>query len=277
MMAVGCGAKCAKAMLILFNIIFWLSGCALLGVGIWLRVDQQILRILGLADVASEQRMIEYASYLIIAVGAFVFLVGYLGCCGAMKENKCCLGLYIFFLVIVMAAELAAGILILVYKEQILAQVTDELKETLQKNDYVTEEDKNIQFTAFGSAMNYAQAEFKCCGVSSYSDYSGSNYTVNAEKIEEVEFNDFPFSCCKLQKDTNILDLKTFKQSAVEDKDKCKETSDEYFYDQGCNESLEQFVSEKTLILVGIGIGIACLEIFGFIFAVCLCRNTGDE
>lgn len=274
-MAVGCGAKCAKAMLIIFNIIFWLSGCALLGVGIWLRVDKNILEIMQLTQINSQDQMLDYAAYLIIAVGAFVFLVGFLGCCGAIKENKCCLGLYIFFLLIVMAAELAAGVLILVYKDQILGEVTTGLLKELKENNYVSEEEGKVVYSGVGASMNGAQVQFACCGINGAVDYKDSNYTVEAEKIPDLQFKEFPFTCCKMKKDTDLT--KEPNVENVEDAAKCMTMSDEYFNMEGCQKGLEDFLNEKTLILVGIGIGIACLEIFGFIFAVCLCRNTGEE
>ncbi len=36
---------------------------------------------------------IRYASIVFICVGAFVLIVGFLGCCGAIKESRCMLGM----------------------------------------------------------------------------------------------------------------------------------------------------------------------------------------
>ena len=96
-----------------------LSGAAILGVGIWLRVDKNAYKIFDLAQEAQGDSMFEVACYVLIGIGAFVFIVGFLGCCGAIKESKCMLGLYIFFLVIVFIVELAAGILAAVYKDRV--------------------------------------------------------------------------------------------------------------------------------------------------------------
>ena len=37
--------------------------------------------------------LMEYAAYVLIGVGAFVLIVGFFGCCGAIKESRCMLGM----------------------------------------------------------------------------------------------------------------------------------------------------------------------------------------
>ena len=58
----------------------------MLGVGIWVAVGGDSFKQLVSSDPA-----IFNAVYIIIAVGALLFVVGFLGCCGAIKENKCLL------------------------------------------------------------------------------------------------------------------------------------------------------------------------------------------
>lgn len=264
-------------MLIIFNIIFWLSGCALLGVGIWLRIDHGILKVMNLSQINQDDKVLDYAAYLIIAIGAFVFLVGFLGCCGAIKENKCCLGLYIFFLLIVMAAELAAGVLVLVYKDTIVKEIEGGLKKEIGEDKYISKDkdDKDkFVYTTFGTGMNFAQTSLKCCGVNGPDDYTNSNYTESATQ-DKSDFVVFPFTCCKMKKDTNLNEVP--QEANIEDKAQCIAKTKDYYYEEGCKVGLETFVNTQALILVGIGIGIACLEIFGFIFAVCLCRNTSAD
>ncbi|GLD72895.1 CD81 antigen-like protein, partial [Lates japonicus] len=48
--------------------------------------------------------------YILIAVGAVMMLVGFLGCYGAIQESQCLLGTFFFFLVILFASEVAAAI-----------------------------------------------------------------------------------------------------------------------------------------------------------------------
>ncbi|PWA30222.1 hypothetical protein CCH79_00014923 [Gambusia affinis] len=83
-MARGC-ICCVKYMLFLFNLFFWLGGCGLLGVGVWLSVSQGSFATLSPSFPALS------AANLIITLGTVVMVTGFLGCLGAIKENKCLL------------------------------------------------------------------------------------------------------------------------------------------------------------------------------------------
>ena len=62
-----------------------LCGCGLLGVGIWLSVSQ------GSFATFSPSFPSLSAANMVIALGAIVMVTGFLGCLGAIKENKCLL------------------------------------------------------------------------------------------------------------------------------------------------------------------------------------------
>lgn len=271
-MAVGCGAKCSKFLLIFFNIIFWLSGCVILGIGIWMTVDQSIVDNLKILTVEEDDPTLQYAAYVLIAMGCFVFLVGFLGCCGAIKESKCMLGLYIFFLLLIMAGELAAGILALVYKDKILETGTDVLVTKLQNDTiYTVDDDNKVTFTAFGLAMSVSQLELKCCGINGSKDYANSAFSKANEPAP------FPLTCCVMKDDSKDLTDGMDLAANVEDEQKCYTRTDGFFYDKGCKQGLEDFFSANAIILIGIGIGIACLELIGMIISCVLIRNLGEE
>uniref|UniRef100_A0A8C5RZW8 Uncharacterized protein n=1 Tax=Laticauda laticaudata TaxID=8630 RepID=A0A8C5RZW8_LATLA len=62
-----------------------LCGCGLLGVGIWLSVSQ------GNFATFSPTFPSLSAANLVIAIGSIVMVTAFLGCLGAIKENKCLL------------------------------------------------------------------------------------------------------------------------------------------------------------------------------------------
>jgi len=258
-MADGCGPKCAKMMLIIFNIVFWLSGCALIAVGIWIIVDPSIVKILDFVIEVSQDSLIKYAAYVLIAIGGFVFIVGFLGCCGAIKESKCMLGIYIFLLFVVMAGELAGGILAIIYKDKIQDKIGEEVMESLGKGNY-TDRD------TFWGLMDYVQSQFKCCGYNGKDDYTTLDF-------QTLYGQPYPYACCALNENmepgTDIMMGDTKWNGAS-----CPDAD---LHPEGCEQSIKDEIESKSLILIGIGIGIACLEIFGFIFAICLCRNTTKE
>ena len=70
-----------------------LCGLALLGIGIWVKVDPKVGKVQDLAELQSDTRYIHISSYVLIGVGGFVVMVGVFGCCGGLTSNRCLLGL----------------------------------------------------------------------------------------------------------------------------------------------------------------------------------------
>ncbi len=62
----------------------------MLGVGLWMFLDPSIVKQINVVSVLDNQgNFIKYASYVMMGVGAFVFIVGFLGCCGALTQKMC--------------------------------------------------------------------------------------------------------------------------------------------------------------------------------------------
>ena len=68
-----------------------LSGVAILGVGIWILADPNLEDYIEVIHT-TDQEYFKITAYILIAFGAFVFLVGFCGCCGAIRNSKCLLG-----------------------------------------------------------------------------------------------------------------------------------------------------------------------------------------
>lgn len=75
------------------NIYFQLSGGGILGAGIWLKVDPNSVNIQKLISVDSHDTAISSTAYVLIGFGGIVFLVGFLGCLGGIKQWKWALGM----------------------------------------------------------------------------------------------------------------------------------------------------------------------------------------
>uniref|UniRef100_A0A6I8P5Q1 Uncharacterized protein n=1 Tax=Ornithorhynchus anatinus TaxID=9258 RepID=A0A6I8P5Q1_ORNAN len=115
----GC-TKCIKYLLFVFNFVFWLAGGVILGVALWLRHDNQTSSILYLQLGEKPAPSAFYMGiYILIAVGAVMMFVGFLGCFGAIQESQCLLGTFFTCLVILFACEVAAGIWGFVNKDQV--------------------------------------------------------------------------------------------------------------------------------------------------------------
>ncbi|NXY20189.1 CD9 protein, partial [Atrichornis clamosus] len=146
------GTKCIKYLLFGFNFIFWLAGTAVLAVGLWLHFDSQTKSVF---ELESNNTTFYTGVYILIGAGALMMLVGFLGCCGASQESQCMLGLFFFFLFVIFALEVAAGIWGFSNKEKIIDEIKEFYLETYRKR---TQPGARETLTAFQLALN-------CCGL----------------------------------------------------------------------------------------------------------------
>jgi len=151
-MALGSCYTCIKYLMFAFNFIFWLLGCAILGVGIWLRVDESSVEYLA---QSSQVETLHSLAYALIAIGFVIMLIGFLGCCGAIRESQCMLTFFFIFLFIIFATLLGFGIWAAVAKDSFRDVVHDILKDGV--DNYKNDEAKR-------KLMDSVQERFECCG-----------------------------------------------------------------------------------------------------------------
>ncbi|XP_014666148.1 PREDICTED: tetraspanin-9-like [Priapulus caudatus] len=157
-MAVGCGAACAKMLLFVFNFVFWLSGAGLIAVGIWFLVAEENAYILEILGTSSDDELMTVAAWAVIGIGVLVFVIGFLGCCGAIKESKCMLITYFICLLIILVAEVGAGVMAVVYKDSITEFMDKEIPDSL-KTSY-----KDPTMNSYTEAWDWMQVTLECCG-----------------------------------------------------------------------------------------------------------------
>ncbi|KAE8613739.1 hypothetical protein XENTR_v10007852 [Xenopus tropicalis] len=226
-MARGC-LCCLKYMMFLFNLIFWLCGCGLLGVGIWLSVSQ------GNFATFSPSFPSLSAANLVIAIGTIVMVTGFLGCLGAIKENKCLLLSFFIILLIILLAELILLILFFVYMDKVNENAKQDLKDGLLL--YNTENNVGLK-----NAWNIIQAEMHCCGVTDYTDW----YPVLGE-------NTVPDRCC------------------MENSQDCGHNSTSLVWKTGCYEKVKMWFDDNKHVLGTIGMCILIIQILGMAFSMTL-------
>nr|XP_004999561.1 tetraspanin-4 isoform X2 [Cavia porcellus] len=170
-MARGC-LQGVKYLMFAFNLLFWLGGCGVLGVGIWLAATQG-----NFATLSSSFPSLSAANLLIVT-GTFVMAIGFVGCIGALKENKCLLLTFFVLLLLVLLLETTIAVLFFAYTDKIDRYAQEDLKKGLHL--YGTP--GNVGLT---NAWSIIQTDFRCCGVSNYTDWFE---VYNATRV--------PDSCC---------------------------------------------------------------------------------
>ncbi|XP_042258574.1 tetraspanin-8-like [Thunnus maccoyii] len=139
--------KCIKYLLFFFNFLFWVSGCIILGVSIYLKVSKDGNRITNESLPGID---------LMIAIGVIIMLLGFLGCCGAIRENRCMLLLFFISLLVIFILLLAAGILGAVGEKK----VKDWVKERLEKLTPLSKQTDDVK-----KDLENLQQNLKCCGL----------------------------------------------------------------------------------------------------------------
>ncbi|XP_047219210.1 CD81 molecule a [Girardinichthys multiradiatus] len=159
----GC-TKCIKHGLFFLNFIFWLAGGVILGVALWLRHDNKTSSLMELKlDGAQAPSSFYTCVHILIAVGAVMMVVGFLGCYGAIQESQCLLGTFFVCLVILFACEVAAGIWGYMHRETVSKEM---------KNFYDSVYDQAItdsladpsKKTAVGEVLKVFHETLQCCG-----------------------------------------------------------------------------------------------------------------
>ncbi|KAI1893083.1 hypothetical protein AGOR_G00140220 [Albula goreensis] len=126
------GMKCVKYLLFVFNFIFWLVGSLVLAVGLWLRFDPDTGMLLNY-EGAPETFFI--GVYILIGAGGLMMLVGFFGCCGAVRESQCLLGSFFACLLVIFGAEVAAGVFGFLNKDKITEEVQNFYSKSINDNN----------------------------------------------------------------------------------------------------------------------------------------------
>uniref|UniRef100_A0A8C8S4Q7 Tetraspanin 8 n=1 Tax=Pelusios castaneus TaxID=367368 RepID=A0A8C8S4Q7_9SAUR len=101
---------------------------------------------------------------LMIAVGCIIMILGFLGCCGAMKESQCMLLLFFIGLLLILILQVIAGILGAVYKSQCKADLCNLFAVTIL----------SFQYSISPLLQN------QCCGLVKGPEDWGSNFQFNS-------------------------------------------------------------------------------------------------
>ncbi|VDK44126.1 unnamed protein product [Anisakis simplex] len=80
-----------RSIVFILNLFFWLAGLGILGLGLWLRFDGAVSELIALHG---DTNNFYITCYLLIAAGALMTIIGFLGCCGAWRLNQSMLTLF---------------------------------------------------------------------------------------------------------------------------------------------------------------------------------------
>ncbi|XP_072551339.1 tetraspanin-18B [Salminus brasiliensis] len=189
--------------------------------------------------------------YIILAMGGMLFLLGFLGCCGALRENKCLLLFFFIFILMIFLAELATAILAFIFREQLTKEsFTKELRKHYQGYN-----SSDVLTTTWNAIMR----TFDCCGVNSPEDFEESLFRV-LHTSEVV-----PEACCR--KNSHLGDV------SLSNKDECLSGNMLYRNNKGCYSSVVDYFEMYIYVAGALAIVVLTIELFAMIFAMCLFKG----
>jgi len=284
-MVADCAATFARWLLCLANFVLLVVSTGVLLVGTWLAADKASFISLTLNVTTSkyspasnfvseeaekilkefvEPAVIEQAAYIIIALGAFIFIITFLGYCGAIKESRVLLTAYGIFLIIVFALQITLILLSTIYKSHAEHHSKGFLKSTLSKY-YTIGDNKD----AVSLSWDMIMAQMSCCGVDGYEDFRTAKLFVQQASSEGLG-RQVPESCCILSGDPLLLSPAF--PSCISRPD----MSNSYLA-TGCYNKFSIIVNENIDMVIGVVVVVAAIQMLAIIFSFCLCRAVGQE
>ncbi|XP_013182281.1 PREDICTED: CD63 antigen-like isoform X1 [Papilio xuthus] len=185
------------------------------------------------------QSHLTVAPWFFIVIGSVMFIIAFFGCCGAIRESHCMVVTYAIFLLVIIIVQVVLAVLMFTYAET--------MKEVLVKgvNGLF---DKRSSDPAANAVFNSIQQQFECCGKTSPSDYG---------VIAGV--SDLPDSCCTR---ANGVVGKLLSRCTIADANAI-----------GCADRSGELYDKWNKIIAGVAIGVACIEVVGALFALCLANS----
>lgn len=223
--------KCVKFLLYVLLLAFCACAVGLIAIGVGVQV---VLN----QTITHEATPGSLLPVVIIAVGAFLFLVALVGCCGACKENYCLMTTFAIFLSLIMLVEVAVAIAGYVFRDKVKSEFSKDFQKQMQ--DY-------HKHNNTATMLDTWQKEFKCCGATNYTDW---------ETVPGMAKDRVPDSCCvNITEGCGI----NFKAAMI--------------HTQGCVEKIGVWLRQNILLVAAAALGIAFVEVLGIIFACCLVKS----
>ncbi|KAK3558619.1 hypothetical protein QTP86_022051 [Hemibagrus guttatus] len=198
--------------------------------------------------------------WLFIVVGGVMFVLGFAGCIGALRENTFLLKFFSVFLGLIFFLELTAGILAFVFKDWI----KDQLNFFINNNVKAYRDDIDLQ-----NLIDFAQEYWLCCGAHGPDDWNQNIYFNCTELNPSRERCGVPFSCCVKDPAEDVLNT----QCGYDVRLQAELDRQKYIYTKGCVGQFEKWLQDNLIVVAGVFVGIALLQIFG----ICLAQNLVSD
>ncbi|XP_022339766.2 tetraspanin-33-like [Crassostrea virginica] len=180
-----------KYVLFFFNLLCWLFGGVIIGIGIWAYLEKQKYYS---KEIESVYDVIFDMAIVFFVLGVIIFILGYAGCIGALRENIFLLKFYYFAMLAIFLILLVFAVLAFVFRDKFRQKLTSLLQDNLVIT-YQDDPDKQ-------STIDWMQEELGCCGVNTYRDWNKNQYyncSNDGKGNPSPLACSVPHSCCRVQ------------------------------------------------------------------------------
>ncbi|CAB3370843.1 Hypothetical predicted protein [Cloeon dipterum] len=205
-----------KYIIFLFNLIFVLAGITILVLGVLMEV--QVLDLSQYIDIN-----IHTSAIILMVAGGIVILVAFLGCCGAISNNRCFLNLYASLLLVALCLQVAGFVLVIVWNPSLSVDLENEMKKLMVNYDSAGETG-NVSRTFWDTL----QKTDHCCGI-----YESNDWKDVRENVPDS---------CKCENSSFACD-------------------NEGFYLNGCYTTLKDSIFIFQYVMAWIALGIVLFEL----------------
>ncbi|XP_050300330.1 23 kDa integral membrane protein-like [Anthonomus grandis grandis] len=173
-----CSEAIARIFMFVANFVFLLVGVALFALGVFYKVHYTQIT----ESIPQEYQVLQYVPILAIIVGAIIFVISFLGCCGTLKSSICMLKTYAGILIVIFLAQVAIGIFGLVQIKN-----SDDLRRQV---DITINNLFDNYYSGKTGVVDFIQQNLKCCGT-----YSPAYWTSKGQSIPQSCYEStFPFT-----------------------------------------------------------------------------------
>lgn len=221
-----------------------------------------------LVSIAQEEDNYNAGLYILLGAGILMFVVAFLGCCGALRHSRCCLVSFAGIMLVIIGAQIAFGAWLYANRDRIDELLRSSVINTV-KNEYGEIECRTQIIDAIQSGL-------ECCGATGPADWAGSKYARKDSSLplsitvssDPNNIFKVPESCCKNMDSTICNQARNMRIAGAVNPG---------IYSEGCTEKLVNALKGQTYHVLIVTIVILIMEILGLILALIYCCEDSSS
>ncbi|XP_028135448.1 CD63 antigen-like [Diabrotica virgifera virgifera] len=245
----GAGYTCMKYLFVVLNILFLLLAVCGIGISVWMFVDPTIP-----LHFTQESKDYLITTIIILLASVILLIVSILGIYSVAQEARKALVASFCLLLIIVVAEIAAGVWGYINRDSLEAHIRTSVKQSVRQ-EY--DQDENVR-----RLFDTIQSKLHCCGAERPTDWTrGKQFNMGISSNDGSTYN-VPESCCR----TGITP--TDCRGATVNIQVGKEPDKKLVYNDGCYTLIYEWLKDSCCIILIVGGVILGVQVIGLILGL---------